>query len=87
MSNWMKYLCYAFEIITSMFVIISCIIFGGLFCLGMYSFIQDLKLIDNNLATDVIVIIIGYVFFKLALSTLKGMINEYKNKLGGNNDD
>ena len=38
------------------------IIFGGLFCLGMYSFIQDLKLIDNNLATDVTVIIIGYVF-------------------------
>lgn len=76
----MKIFCYLFEVITFIFVILSCLIFGGLFCLGMYSFIQDLKLIDNNLATDVTVIIIGYVFFKLSWSLIKGFINEYKNK-------
>lgn len=76
----MKFFCYLFEVITFIFVILSCLIFGGLFCLGMYSFIQDLKLIDNNLATDVTVIIIGYVFFKLSWSLIKGIINEYKNK-------
>ena len=41
-------------------------------CLGIYTFIQDLKLIDNNLATDVTVIIIGYVVFKLSWSLIKG---------------
>ena len=68
----MKFFCYAFEIITFIFVILSCLIFGGLFCLGIYTFIQDLKLIDNNLATDVTVIIIGYVVFKLSWSLIKG---------------
>lgn len=76
----MKFFCYAFEMIAVTAVILSCISFGGLFCLGMYSFIQDLKLIDNNLATDVTVIIIGYVFFKISWSLIKGFINEYKNK-------
>lgn len=76
----MKFLCYAFEIIIFIFVILSCIFFGGLFCLGMYSFIEDLKLIDNNLATDVTVIIIGYIFFMLSWSLIKEFINEYKNK-------
>lgn len=76
----MKIFCYIFEIIAFTSVILSCITFGGLFCLGIYSFIQDLKLIDNNLATDVTVIIIGYVFFKLSWSLIKGFINEYKNK-------
>lgn len=80
MSNWMKFFCYVFEMIAVTSVILSCISFGGLFCLGMYSFIQDLKLIDNNLATDVTVIIIGYVFFKISWSLIKGFINEYKNK-------
>jgi len=76
----MKIFCYIFEIIAFTSVILSCITFGGLFCLGIYSFIRDLKLIDNNLATDVTVIIIGYVFFKLSWSLIKGFINEYKNK-------
>ena len=76
----MKFLCYIFESIAFITVILSCLSFGGLFCLGMYSFIQDLKLIDNNLATDVIVIIIGYIFFKMSWSLIKGFINEYKNK-------
>ena len=73
MNDWMEYLCYVFEIITFIFVILSCIIFGGLMCLGIYSFIQDLKLINNNLATDVTVIIIGYMFFKLSWSVMKGL--------------
>ena len=72
MNDWMEYLCYVFEIITFIFVILSYIIFGGLMCLGIYTFIQDLKLIDNNLATDVTVIIIGYVVFKLSWSLIKG---------------
>lgn len=66
----MKILDYIFNFIIFVISIILCICFGGLFCLGMYSFIQDLKLIDNNLATDVTVIIIGYVFFKLSKSII-----------------
>lgn len=41
---------------------------------------MHLKLIDNTLATDFTVIIIGYIFFKLSWSAIKGLINEYKNK-------
>lgn len=73
MNDWMEYLCYVFEIITFIFVILSCIIFGGLMCLGIYSFIQDLKLINNNLATDFTAIVIGYIFFKLSCLIIKSI--------------
>ena len=66
----MKILNCIFKIIIFVISIIECTCFGGLMCLGIYSFIQDLKLIDNNLATDVTVIIIGYVFFKLSKSII-----------------
>ena len=64
---------YIFNFIVFVFSIITCTCFGGLMCLGIYTFIQDLKLIDNNLATDVTVIIIGYMFFKLSWSVMKGL--------------
>lgn len=69
----MKNLCYIFNFIVFIISIIECICFGGLMCLGIYTFIQDLKLIDNNLATDFTVIIIGYIFFKLSWSLIKGL--------------
>ena len=73
MNDWMEYLCYVFEIITFIFVILSCIIFGELMCLGIYTFIQDLKLINNNLATDFTAIVIGYIFFKLSCLIIKSI--------------
>ena len=76
----MKIFSYLFIIIAFAITIIVCVSFGAMMCLGIYSFIQDLKLIDNNLATDVTVIIIGYVFFKLSWSLIKEFINDHKNK-------
>lgn len=76
----MKIFSYLFIIIAFAITIITCVFFGAIMCLGIYTFIQDLKLIDNNLATDFTVIIIGYIFFKLSWWLIKEFINDYKNK-------
>ena len=63
----MKYLNYFVFAIS----IITCIWFGGLMCIGIYKFTQDLNLIDNNLTIDFVAIIIGYIFFKLSWLIIK----------------
>lgn len=67
----MKYLNYFFNVIIFTISIITCIWFGGLMCIGIYKFTQDLNLIDNNLTIDFVAIIIGYIFFKLSWLTIK----------------
>lgn len=64
-----------FELITVIFATSFCLFFGILTSLGIYTFIQDLKLIDNNLATDVTAIIISYIFFRLSWSPIKNYLN------------
>ena len=74
----MKWLEYLYNVIGITFVIASICV--GCLCMGAgyYTLIEDVNLINQNIATDIVIMTFGYVLLRISVYLFKSIIKEMK---------